>query len=200
MYVYNFPSILVPIVYGLGGPTIIFDTAFKVFRGATVLFSATSDLIVPRQTRAFTAGDRPALVRATWIALALGFVPALAVNVILLAAGTQLYHFLLGRSAVMPPEFTPILVVMIFCNLVQTVSNFLLVHTGFFSQIARSALFMVVVMTGVAGIEVALRPTIIQFAMLYATAYLVSAALYAALALRFPLKVSAIKAPLQEPA
>ena len=189
MYMYNFPSVLVPILYGLGAPTIVFDTAFKIFRGATVLFSAMSDLIVPRQTRAFVAGDRQALVRATWIALGLGLIPALAVNIILVAVGTQLYHLLLGHSAVMPPSFTPILVVMVFCNLVQTVSNFLLVHTGFFSQIARLALSMVGVMTVVAIAAVVLHLSIIQFAALYAVAYLASASLYAMLAIRFPLKV-----------
>ena len=41
-----------PSAFGLGAPTIILDTAFKVFRGATVLYSAGCDL-------AFRARPRP---------------------------------------------------------------------------------------------------------------------------------------------
>ena len=200
MYIYNFPSILVPIVHGLGAPTIIFDTAFKIFRGATILFSAACDLLVPRQTKAFAAGDRHALNRATLLALGLGLVPALSLSALLLIAGDPLYRLLLGKAASMPSELTPILVVMILCNLVQTVSNFLLVHTGFFTQIARLAGLMVIVMTGVAAIDTSLRLDIVHFVMLYAAAYLVSAGLYATLALKLPLRVGEAAPPAPGPA
>jgi O-antigen/teichoic acid export membrane protein len=187
MYIYNFPSILVPAVHGLGTPTIVFDTVFKIFRSAPVLFSAVCDLLVPRQTRAYAAGDVRDLRRSTALALILGAIPAVALCALLLLAGDDVYRLLLGGAATVPSSFTPILVVLIVCNLFQTVSNFLLVHTGFFPLIARSAGAMVVVMTVIAAIDAVWPADVHQFAMLYMAAYVFSAALYAFLAIRHPL-------------
>ncbi|MDE1149990.1 MAG: hypothetical protein PW843_25845 [Azospirillaceae bacterium] len=188
MYIYNFPSVLVPAVHGLGAPVIIFDTAFKIFRSATVLFSAVCDVLVPRQTRAHAEGDVPALRRATGLALALAAVPALALCGLLLVAGDRIYSLLLGPAAVMPSSFTPILVVLVLANLVQTVSNFVLVHTGFFPLIARSAALVAGLMTVVAAADAWLKPDIHGFAAMYMAAYVVSALIYGALALRHPLR------------
>ncbi|WP_044560731.1 hypothetical protein [Azospirillum sp. B4] len=188
MYVYTFPSVVVPAVHGLGAPVIIFDTAFKIFRGATVLFSAVCDVLVPRQTRAHAAGDVAALRRATALALALAAVPALGLCGLLLLAGDQVYRLLLGPAAVMPSGITPILVVLVLANLVQTVSNFLLVHTGFFTLIARSAGVVAALMTVVAVADIVAAPGILGFATLYMAAYAVSALIYAGLALARPLR------------
>lgn len=187
IFVYNYPSVLVPIAMGLGAPTIVFDTAFKIFRGANVLFSAACDLMVPSQTRAFQAGDKSGLRRATLIAAALGGVPALALCLLLAFWGDALYELLLGGSARMPPAMTQILMPLIVCNLAQTVSNFVLVHTGHFPAIARAAgimtaiMAMVAVATALAGIDV------VRFLELYAAAYAFGAALYVWLAWRLPL-------------
>ncbi|MBB6253672.1 hypothetical protein [Nitrospirillum iridis] len=191
MYVYNFPSVLVPAVHGLGAPTIIFDTAFKIFRGATVLFSAVCDVLVPRQTRAHAAGEVAALRRATGLALALAAVPALGLCGLLPLAGDQVYRLLLGPAATMPPAITPILVVLILANLVQTVSNFLLVHTGCFALIARAAGVVAALMTVVVVADALLAPGILGFATLYMLAYGVSALIYAGLALARPLRAMA---------
>ena len=48
--IYNFPYLVVPVVFGLGAPTIILDTVFKIFRGATLIYAAGLDPMVPRQT------------------------------------------------------------------------------------------------------------------------------------------------------
>ncbi|MDR3401958.1 MAG: hypothetical protein P4L99_05600, partial [Chthoniobacter sp.] len=131
MVIYNFPSVLVPAVHGLGAPTIIFDTVFKIFRGATVLFSAACDLLVPRQTQAYAQRDHRQVRRATAFAFALAAVPALALCVLLLVAGDRVYALLLGGRVTVPSSFTPLVVGQIVCKLFQTVSNYVLVHTGF---------------------------------------------------------------------
>lgn len=195
IYIYNFPSVLVPMVHGLGAPTIIFDTVFKIFRGATVLFSAACDLLVPRQTQAFAEGDGPGLRRATILALVLGAVLAAALCGLLLVAGDRLYRLLLGDTATIPSSFTPILIALIVCNLFQTVSNFLLVHTGFFPLIARAAGAMVLVMTAVAAIDIAWFSDLRPFALLYMAAYGAGALLYVVLAIRYPLRTGARRQP-----
>ena len=69
-YIYNFPYFLAPWAYGLGAPTIILDTTFKVYRVANQFYSAACDSLVPRQTSALAERDGPAMVRATWLAAA----------------------------------------------------------------------------------------------------------------------------------
>jgi O-antigen/teichoic acid export membrane protein len=187
IFVYNYPSLLVPAVMGLGAPTIIFDTAFKIFRGANVLFSAACDLMVPGQTRAFQAGDKRGLWRATAIAAALGAAPALGLCGLLAIWGDALYALLLGNAAQMPSSVTPILIWLIACNWIQTVSNFLLVHTGHFAAIVRAAGIMTAIMAVVAVAAAWTGIDVVRFLAFYAGAYAGGAALYAWLALRLPL-------------
>lgn len=187
MYIYTFPSLLVPAVHGLGGPTIVFDTVFKVFRGATVVFSAACDLLVPLQTRAFAAGDTTDLRRRTLQAFLVGLVPAIGLGLILGGAGEHLFAILLGGAAQVPPAFNYILIVLVLANLVQTVSNFVLVHTGFFLPIGRLATGMALLMTVVAAFDALLHLSLLGFAALYTAAYVIGAVLYVFLAVRYPL-------------
>lgn len=187
MYIYTFPSLLVPALHGLGGPTIVFDTVFKVFRGATVVFSAACDLLVPRQTRAFAAEDTTGLRRHTLVALAAASLPAIILCLLLAFAGERLFGLLLGNAAQVPAEFNQILIVLVLANLVQTVSNFVLVHTGFFAPIGRLATAMALLMTVVAVADAVFHLSLLGFAMLYAAAYVFGSVLYAVLAVRHPL-------------
>ena len=187
MYIYTFPSLLVPALHGLGGPTIIFDTVFKVFRGATVIFSAACDLLVPMQTRAFAAGDTADLRRRTLQAFLVALVPAICLGLVLGGAGERLFGILLGSAAQVPPSFNYILIVLVFANLVQTVSNFVLVHTGFFMPIGRLATGMALLMTVVAALDALLHLSLLGFALLYCAAYVIGAGLYVFLAARYPL-------------
>ena len=69
-YIYNFPYFLVPWIYGLGAPMIVFDTA-KIFRSNYLIYSAICDLRAAA-TRAFSDHDAPTLVRAILLALRWG--------------------------------------------------------------------------------------------------------------------------------
>ena len=76
IYIYNYPYLIVPMLFGLGAPPIILDTTFKVFRGGATIFGAVCDILVPRQTSALAERDGPTLVRATLLAAALCSIPA----------------------------------------------------------------------------------------------------------------------------
>jgi O-antigen/teichoic acid export membrane protein len=187
MYIYTFPSLLVPALHGLGPPTIIFDTVFKVFRGATIAFAAACDLLVPRQTRAFAAGDTADLRRCTLVALVLSSIPGVGLCGLLTLFGDRLFGLLLGNAAQVPTAFVLVLIVLILANLVQTVSNFVLVHTGFFRPIGRLATGMAALMTAVAILDALLELDLFGFLLLYAAAYVMGAILYVVLAMRYPL-------------
>ncbi len=84
MYISNFAYFVVPFAFGLGAPTIILDTTFKIYRGAAILYAAGADVAVPRQTRALAERDQKSLLKATLMAAALCSLPALALCGILL--------------------------------------------------------------------------------------------------------------------
>ena len=178
--IYNFPYLVVPIAFGLAGPTIILDTVFKVFRGATLIYAAGLDPLVPRQTRAFAENDISTLKKATWTAAILCAIPTFVLCALLLFAGDRLFALLLGHAATMPRAATLILIVLLLANLAQNVASNLLLHTGFFHEIARIATVVVVAMAVMTAIVIAAGCTIVGFIGGYAAVYVVGAALYIA--------------------
>ncbi|MDT3686614.1 MAG: hypothetical protein RO009_16400 [Pseudorhodoplanes sp.] len=189
-YSANIPYLVVPLAFGLGAPTIILDTTFKVFRGTMIIYAAGCDVMVPRQTRALAEKDQPAVVKATLMATALCSLPAMALCGLLLFAGEQLFALLLGPAAVMPPATTPILILLLLCNLAQTVSNSLLLHTGYFRQLAAIAAGFAVAVTAMTAIVLAMRLDITGFLWGYAAIFAVSVAFSVAALIRGPIRAA----------
>jgi O-antigen/teichoic acid export membrane protein len=185
IYIYNFPYFFVPAFYGLGAPTIILDTAFKVFRGGSVAYSAACDIALPRQTQAFKERDVKALIRSTLVALGLCAIPTIGASLILLFAGKQLFAFLLGPAAVMP-DVVPILIVLLVANMVQMVALSLLVHTGFFKEIAMISPVIVVAMTLGTLFAFLANVNIVGYMWIYAIIYSCGALIFVWLAWRGP--------------
>src|SRR5579862_6064470 len=65
IFTYTFPYYIVPWAFGLGAPIIILEATFRIFRGASVIYTAACDLAIPGQTRALAARDAAKLVRTT---------------------------------------------------------------------------------------------------------------------------------------
>jgi hypothetical protein len=189
-YIYNFPYFLVPWAYGLGPPTIILDTTFKVYRSANQFYSAACDSLVPRQTSALANRDGPTMVRATWLAAALCSVPAIAVCCVLIFAADKIFAVLLGPAATMPPATTPILIMLLLGNLAQMVSHSVLVHTGFFKEVARISFCVVAALTAVAAIAVLAHLDIVQFLNAYAAVYTCGAIATVGLMIRGPIRLA----------
>ena len=189
-FIYNFPYFLVPWAYGLGAPTIILDTAFKVCRAANQFFSAACDALVPRQTSALAERDGSAMIRATWLAAALCGLPAAAASVVLIFAGDKLFALLLGPAAVMPPATTPIIIMLLTGNLAQMVSHSVLVHTGYFREVARISFSMVAAMIGVVALTIWAHFDILQFLNAYAAVYSCGAFVAVAMMIRGPIRLA----------
>jgi O-antigen/teichoic acid export membrane protein len=189
-YIYNFPYFLVPWVYGLGAPTIIFDTANKIFRSNYLIYSAICDLFVPRQTRAFSDHDAPILVRATLLAMGLGAVPLVALVSLLIFFHERFFALLLGPAAVMPPEIVPVLIILLTVSLAKMVAYSVLVHCGFFAQAARLGPVFVVAMTVASLVAIALKLDIVGFMALNAAGYTIGTMLAFISMIRGPIRVA----------
>jgi O-antigen/teichoic acid export membrane protein len=190
IYCANFPYVIVTTLFGLGAPPIILDTTFKVFRGGATIFGAVCDILVPRQTSALAERDGPTLVRATLTAAALCCIPAGFACLILIFGADKLFHLLLGNAATMPPATTPILVVLLIANLTQMVANSVLVHNGYFREVARIGMGVVVAMTGVGVYALLAHIDIVQFLEAYTAVYACGAAATVVLMIRGPIRLA----------
>jgi len=189
-YIYNFAYFLVPWLYGLGAPTIVFDTANKIFRSNYLIYSAICDLFVPRQTRAFNDNDAPTLIRAILLAMAMGAVPLLFVVGILVFWHQPFFALLLGPAAVMPPEIVPILVILLTVALAKMVAYAVLIHCGFFAQAARLGPVFVVAMTGASLLAIGLKLDIVGFMALNAAGYTIGTTAAFIAMIRGPIRVA----------
>jgi O-antigen/teichoic acid export membrane protein len=190
IYVGNFPYVIVPMLFGLGAPPIILDTTFKVFRGGATIFGAVCDILVPRQTSALAERDGPTLVRATLTAAALCSIPAACACIILIFGADKLFHILLGNAATMPPATTPLLVVLLIANLTQMVAHSVLVHNGYFRDVARIGIGVAAAMTGVGAYAIVAHIDIVQFLKLYVAVYTCGAVAAVVLMIRGPIRLA----------
>jgi len=190
IFVYTFPYYVVPWAFGLGAPTIILEATFRIFRGASVIYSAACDLAIPGQTRALAARDNARLIRTTLLAAALCALPAAFACGLLIFASRQLFAFLLGSSATVPPTVTPILVVMLIANLVQMVAQSLLLHAGFFREISRIGATVAAAMIVATAVSIAAKFDIVEFLGAYAAIYAGGALCLAIAALRGPIRAA----------
>jgi O-antigen/teichoic acid export membrane protein len=191
LYLYNFPYYVVPAFFGLGAPTIILDTTFKIFRGAALIYGVGCDIAVPRQTRAYAEGDTATLTRVTLQALMLIGVPTAVLCAVLYFGADLIFRILLGDAVTMPKEIGPILIVLMLANMVQNVATSLLIHTGYFKEMSRIALSLVAAMTLMTIVAFVARLDIVGFLIAYLGVYLVGAAAFVTLAIRGPLHAPA---------
>jgi O-antigen/teichoic acid export membrane protein len=195
VYTHNVLYLVVPITIGLGAPTIVLDTTLKIFFGTLNLCSAACDLLVPRQTAAYSARDARTLLRATLAAVGLCLVPVLAISALLLVDAKGLFALLLGHAAAMPPQAVPILLVLLATAAFKSAPNFLLQHTGYFRDIARLSLLNVLLMSAAVGIGLLAKLDLIGLLEVYAVGFVGIAAFYIVFAIRGPLRDAARPAP-----
>ncbi len=193
LFVVTFPYYVVPAAFGLGAPPIILDTAFKIFRGGCVIFAALCDLAVPGQTRAYHARDGRRLVATTLLAAALCAIPALAACGVLLIGASELYRFLLHTAASVPPQVTPIIVVLLLAGLSQIVADALLQHTGYFRSLAVTGALTVAMMIVATIVTFAAKLGLVWFLAAYALAYALGATFTVTAALLGPVRTASVR-------
>jgi O-antigen/teichoic acid export membrane protein len=199
LVVVTFPYYVVPAAFGLGAAPIILDTAFKIFRGACVIFAAVCDLAVPGQTRAYAAGDGRRLAATTLLAAGLCAILALAACSLLLAGGDQIYRFLLHTAATVPPAVTPIVVALLLAGVLQIVAEALLQHTGYFKSLAVNGALAVAMMLVATIVTLVAKLSLIGFLTAYATAYALGALCLTAAAILGPIRMTSLTAARSAP-
>jgi hypothetical protein len=190
VYIHGILYLAVPISFGLGAPTIVVDTALKIFLGTLNLCTAACDLLVPRQTAAYAAGDRHTLIRATLLGVALCALPALAVAGLLMIDAERLFALLLGNAAVVPSTVTPILYVLLAAGVIKTAPAFLLEYTGYFKEVAWLSVANAALMTVAIAAGLVLRLDMIGLLAVYAGVFVVAGAIYAVAAWRGPIRAA----------
>ena len=130
-------------------------------------------------------------MRATLVAAGLCSIPAAIACGILILDADRLFALLLGNAATMPPAATPILVVLIIANLTQMVSNSVLVHNGYFKEVARIGMAVVAAMIGVGAITVLAHLDFVHFLQAYVAVYACGAATAVVLMIRGPITAGA---------
>ena len=191
IYIHNILYILVPLVFGLGAPTIILDTTIKIFYGTLVLCAAACDVLIPRQTVAFSEHNAPALIRATVVAIGLSALPATIVCAVLWCDSNRLFALLLGSSATVPAAITPILTALSAVAVVRMACNFLLQYTGFFREISQLSIIMCIITTVATGAGLLWRLDIVELLEIYTAVYAVSMLLYVVAAVGGPIRAAA---------
>jgi hypothetical protein len=186
----SYAYLIVPALFGLGAPPIILDTTFKVFRGAAATYGAACDVLVPRQTSALAERDGPTMVRATWLAVTFCGIPAAVACMVLIFAADKLFAFLLGPAATMPPQTTTILIILLLAGLAQLVSQSVLVHAGFFKDVARVSFSVAAAMLGLGVVTTLAHLNIVQFLEGYAVVYSWGALATVALMIRGPIRLA----------
>ncbi|HTP91062.1 MAG TPA: hypothetical protein VMJ52_04970 [Xanthobacteraceae bacterium] len=195
IYLHSVLYLAVPIAFGLGAPTIVIDSALKIFFGTLTLCTAACDLLVPRQTAGYSARDRHTLVRATLAAVALCAIPTAAISGLLLFDAKNFFAILLGHAAVMPANVTPILLILLLAGVIKTAPNYLLLYTGYFKELARLSITNVLLMTAMIGIGLAVRVDVVGLLSFYAAVFMIVGILYSGSALRGPIHDAGIGAP-----
>ena len=183
-----------PLAFGLGAPTIILDTVFKVFRGTTLIYAAGLDPLVPEQTRAFAEHDAATLKKATLTAAALVALPTVTLCLLLLFAGDRLFALLLGQAATVPSAAVSSWWCCCSPTWRRTSPAACLLHTGFFREIARVASFLVAAMAAATAIVLAAGLDITGFLGGYAAVYVAGAVLYLYYVVRRPFRLAATAA------
>jgi hypothetical protein len=109
------------------------------------------------------------------LAAGLCAIPALAACGLLLAGGNEIYRFLLHTAATVPPEVTPVIVVLLLAGVLQIVAEALLQHTGYFKSLAANGALMVAMMLVATIVTFLAKLSLIGFLTAYACAYALGA-------------------------
>lgn len=85
---------------------------------------------------------------------------------------------------------TPVIIMLLFGNLAQMVSHSVLVHTGFFKDVARISFALVGGLSAVAALAIWANFDIVQFLNAYAAVYSCGAIATVGLMIRGPIRLA----------
>lgn len=142
-FVYNFPYLVVPSLFGTASSVVIFDMFYKVLRFGASAFLAASEAMLPKQTAALLSGDKPTLKQFTMLSLALCAVPAMIGGALAILFGDIIFGAILNDDSLISLDINICMAVALGAMAVQTVAGTLLVNTGQQRDLSRIAIGVV---------------------------------------------------------
>ena len=99
----------------------------------------------------------------------------------------------------MPAAVTPILIVLLFADLTKMVTHSVLVHSGFFREVARIGMGVAAAMAVLGGYAIVTHLDIVHFLQAYAAVYVGAATAATIIMIRGPFRLAHQSVPAAQP-
>lgn len=182
--IYNFPYLLIPLVYSTGVHLILFDVFYKFVRAAISANQVFSMGLLPHTTRHHFSGDRKALIDTLVRVLLLSLAGMIAMNVLIALLQPHILGVLLhDRAGLVTPVMLAAITIASLANAIQNTFGSYIVNIGEVSLARSLSLTIAAAFSLVALATWMLRLSFDTFVLTYAVTYLCGALAWAAKAL-----------------
>jgi hypothetical protein len=178
--IYNFPYLLIPVMFHGPANLVGFDLFNKVTRFGGAAYSVPAEAFSPQQTRAYYAGDHAAVDRFQKMMWAVGAVPMVVGGALVILVGGPLFEHLLAGLHAVPIGLREEMAAMLAALLLQTSAGGFLLSVGRYGELTRAALVTVGLMLAAVVVTMLWRLSFSEFMLLYVLVYGVHAAMFQA--------------------
>lgn len=176
--IYNFPYLLIPLMFHGPAELVGFDLFNKVARFGGAAYSVPAEAFTPQQTRAHYAGDVATVERYQRLMWAVGAVPMTIGGGLLLLVGGPVFDKLLAGVHAVSGEVRIAMAAMLAALLLQTSAGGFLISVGRYDEVGRVAVTTAVLMGASVAATTLLGLSFGTFMLLYVAAYAVHAVLF----------------------
>lgn len=178
--IYNFPYLLIPVMFHGPADLVGFDLFNKVARFGGAAYSVPAEAFTPQQTRAYYAGDVEGVERFQRMMWAVGAIPMLAGAALLLLIGGPVFDRLLDGVHAVQTEVRIAMAGMLAALLLQSSAGGFLLSVGRYDEVSRVAAVTAVLMAATVMVTSIFGLSFGTFMILYVAAYAVHAILFEA--------------------
>lgn len=137
--IYNFPYLLVPLLYGKGWSLVAFDVFYKITRFGAAGYLAVNEGLLPAATRAIHMGDAGGIRRHLVLSLALSAVACATGAIAVTIFGDLVFGLLLHDASRAPHALRACMAATLLAMMFQACAGVLMINTGKGPVLARIA-------------------------------------------------------------
>jgi hypothetical protein len=176
--IYNFPYLLIPVMFHGPADLVGFDLFNKVTRFGGAAYSVPAEAFTPQQTRAHYEGNVDGVRHYQRLMWAVGAIPMAIGVLLLLFIGGPLFDRLLNGVHAVPMEVRVAMAVMLALLLLQSSAGGFLLSVGRYDEVSRVATVTVTLMAADVLATMLFGLSFPTFLLLYVAAYGVHAMLF----------------------
>ena len=176
--IYNFPFLVIPLLFNGPANLVAFDLFNKVARFGGAAYSVPGEAFTPQQTRAHYEGDVDRVERYQRLTWLVGAVPMVIGSILLITLGGPVFDELLAGAHAIPLELRCAMAAMLAALLLQSSAGGFLLSVGQYDAVSRVAMVTAGLMVGVVAITALAGLSFADFMVLYVLAYGVHAVLF----------------------